>query len=63
MAVTKIRSRNATFQYWQTLLTNRTKRGRAGELVVQGVRPIDLAIDAGTPVRSLLVAADGPRSR
>lgn len=60
--VTRIRSRNATFQYWQTLLTNRTKRNRAGELIVQGVRPTDLALDAGTPIRSVLIAADGPRS-
>ncbi|WP_291523843.1 TrmH family RNA methyltransferase [Branchiibius sp. NY16-3462-2] len=63
MAVTRVRSRNATFQYWQTLLTNRTKRGRARELVVQGVRPTDLALAAGTPIRSLLVADGGTRSR
>ena len=63
MSITRIRSRNATFQYWQTLLTNRTKRGRAGELVVQGVRPTDLALAADTPIRSLLVAEGGTRSR
>lgn len=63
MPVTRVRSRNATFQYWQTLLTNRTKRGRARELVVQGVRPTDLAITAATPIRSLLIADGGPRSR
>lgn len=63
MAVTRVRSRNATFQYWQTLLTNRTKRGRARELVVQGVRPTDLALAAGTPIRSLLIADSGTRSR
>ncbi|WP_211841727.1 RNA methyltransferase [Rudaeicoccus suwonensis] len=42
--VQRIRSRNATFQQWQTLLTNRTKRHRAGQFVVQGVRPISLAL-------------------
>lgn len=55
MSGTRVRSRNATFQYWQTLLANRTKRGRARELVVQGVRPTELAIAAGTPIRSLLI--------
>lgn len=63
MFVTRVRSRNATFQYWQTLLTNRTKRGRARELVVQGVRPTQLAVSAGTPIRSILVADGGERSQ
>lgn len=63
MSVTRVRSRNATFQYWQTLLTNRNKRGRSRELVVQGVRPTDLALAAHTPIRSLLVADAGTRSR
>ena len=47
--------RNATFQHWQTLLTNRTKRHRAGEMLVQGVRPITLAIEHGHRVCTLLV--------
>lgn len=38
-------NRNATFQQWQALLGNRTKRHRAGEFVVQGVRPISLALE------------------
>lgn len=50
----RVTTRNATFQHWQTLLTNRTKRHRAGEIVVQGVRPITLAVEAGWPVRSWL---------
>lgn len=50
----KVTARNATFQHWQALLTNRTKRQRAGELLVQGVRPITLAVEHGWPVRSLL---------
>ncbi len=55
--------RNATFQYWETLLSNRTKRNRAGEMIVHGVRPINLAIDAGWPVRAVLANTAGRRSR
>ncbi|GIF07179.1 TrmH family RNA methyltransferase [Actinoplanes siamensis] len=51
----RISTRNATFQQWQALLTNRTKRHRAGEFLVQGVRPITLALEHGWPVHALLV--------
>ncbi len=47
-------SRNARFQHWETLLGNRTKRHRAGEFVVQGVRPITLAVEQGWHVTALL---------
>ncbi len=50
----RVMSRNATFQQWQVLLTNRAKRTRAGELLVQGVRPISVAVDQGWTVRALL---------
>lgn len=50
----RVSTRNARFQQWQALLANRTKRQRAGEFVVQGVRPIDLAAKHGWPVRELL---------
>ncbi len=53
----RITTRNATFQQWQALLTNRAKRQRAGEFLVQGVRPITLAVAHGWPVRALLVPA------
>ena len=43
----RITTRNARFQQWESLLHNRTKRHRLGELVVQGVRPIDLAVAHG----------------
>jgi TrmH family RNA methyltransferase len=52
--VPRISTRNARFQQWQALLTNRTKRQRAGEFLVQGVRPISLAVRHGWPVRTLL---------
>jgi 23S rRNA (uridine2479-2'-O)-methyltransferase len=52
--VKRITTRNATFQQWQALLGSRTKRHRAGEFVVHGVRPINLAIEHGWNVRALL---------
>jgi tRNA G18 (ribose-2'-O)-methylase SpoU len=50
----KITRRNATFQQLHALLTNRNKRQRAAEFVVQGVRPITLAVEHGWHVRALL---------
>jgi tRNA G18 (ribose-2'-O)-methylase SpoU len=50
----RITTRNAQFQQWQALLTNRTKRQRAGAFLVQGVRPISLAVSAGWPLQTLL---------
>jgi 23S rRNA (uridine2479-2'-O)-methyltransferase len=57
-----ISSRNAQFQQWQALLGNRTKRQRAGEFLVQGVRPITLAERFGWPFRALLYDAGRPLS-
>jgi TrmH family RNA methyltransferase len=56
--VQRVTTRNAAFQQWEALLTNRTKRHRAGEMVVQGVRPITLAVESGWTVRTWLVDAD-----
>ncbi|MEU7314687.1 TrmH family RNA methyltransferase [Streptomyces sp. NPDC007083] len=53
---TRVTTRNARFQQWQALLTNRTKRQRAGEFLVQGVRPISLAVEADWPISALLYA-------
>jgi TrmH family RNA methyltransferase len=50
----RIERRNARFQQWQALLTNRTKRTRSGEMLVQGVRPISQAIAHGLEIRTLL---------
>jgi 23S rRNA (uridine2479-2'-O)-methyltransferase len=50
----RVTTRNARFQQWQALLGNRTKRQRGGEFLVQGVRPISLAIQHGWQVRALL---------
>jgi TrmH family RNA methyltransferase len=59
----RITARNARFQQWQALLGNRAKRGRAGEFLVQGVRPIRIAAERGRPLRALLYDADRPLSR
>ena len=39
MGALRVSSRNARFQQWESLLSNRNKRQRAGEFLVQGVRP------------------------
>ena len=56
--VRRITSRNATFQQWQALLTNRNKRQRAREFLVQGVRPITVAVEHNWPIHALLYDAD-----
>lgn len=59
----RISRANARFQQWEALLRNRNKRQRAGEFLVQGVRPINLAIEFGWPIRAVLYDADRPLSR
>ena len=54
---TRVSTRNARFQQWEALLTNRTKRHRSGEFLVQGVRPITVAVRYGWPVNALLYAS------
>ncbi|MFD0687688.1 TrmH family RNA methyltransferase [Actinomadura fibrosa] len=54
---------NARFQQWEALLRNQNKRQRAGEFLVQGVRPITLAVERGWPVRALIYDAGRPPSR
>lgn len=54
----QISKRNAQFQQWEALIANRNKRQRAGEFLVQGVRPINLALEYGWPVRALIHDAD-----
>jgi TrmH family RNA methyltransferase len=50
----RVTTRNARFQQWEALLTNRNKRQRSGEFLVQGVRPITLAVEYGWEIRALL---------
>jgi 23S rRNA (uridine2479-2'-O)-methyltransferase len=58
----RITSRNAAFQQWQALLAGRAKRHRAAEFVVQGVRPITLAVRHGWPIRAMLYDMSRPLS-
>jgi 23S rRNA (uridine2479-2'-O)-methyltransferase len=60
--VLRVSTRNARFQQWQSLLSNRTKRQRAGEFLVQGVRPISLAAASGWPLHALIYNAERPLS-
>lgn len=50
--------RNARFQQWEAMLTNRSKRSKLGSFLVHGVRPISLAIDHGWDIQTLLYDAD-----
>ncbi|WP_169165508.1 TrmH family RNA methyltransferase [Cellulomonas taurus] len=61
-AAQPITTRNARFQQWQSLLSNRNKRQRSRQFVVQGVRPITLALEHGWPVEALLFDGDRPLS-
>lgn len=61
--VLRISRPNARFQQWEALLRNRNKRQRAGEFLVQGVRPISLAVEHGWPVRALVYDTERPLSR
>ncbi|MET0234113.1 MAG: RNA methyltransferase [Kibdelosporangium sp.] len=54
----RVTSRNARFQQWQAVLSNRTKRQRSGEFLVQGVRPITLAVANNWQIRALLYNGD-----
>ncbi|MDH6112123.1 tRNA G18 (ribose-2'-O)-methylase SpoU [Kitasatospora sp. MAP12-15] len=56
-AARQVSSRNAQFQAWQALLTNRNKRQRLGLFLIHGVRPISLAVEYGWPLNQLLYAA------
>ncbi|NEA36199.1 TrmH family RNA methyltransferase [Streptomyces sp. SID13031] len=62
-AAQRISSRNARFQVWQALLGNRNKRLRAGEFLVQGVRPISLAIEHGWTIRAFIYDSERGLSR
>lgn len=54
---------NARFQQWEALLRNRNRRQRAGEFLVQGVRPISLAIERGWSIRAVLYDSERSLSR
>ncbi|MEU7489168.1 TrmH family RNA methyltransferase [Streptomyces sp. NPDC042319] len=59
----RITARNARFQQWASLIGNRNKRSRAGEFLVQGVRPISLAVQFDWPIRALIYDGEPPLSQ
>ena len=59
----RVTTRNAAFQQWQALLTNRVKRQRAGEFIIQGVRPISLAVEHRWPLHTMIYDMSRPLSR
>ncbi|MBO2455453.1 rRNA methyltransferase [Actinomadura barringtoniae] len=63
MGVVRISRPNARFQQWEALLRNQNKRQRSGEFLVQGVRPITLAVERGWTVRALIFDAERTLSR
>lgn len=63
LGVEQITARNARFQQWEALLGSRNKRHRAGEFLVQGVRPIGLALEYRWPIHALIFDLDRPLSR
>src|SRR5262245_25787502 len=56
--VLMVTNRNARFQQWQGLLTNRRKRNQTGEFIVAGIRPLTLAVEYGWPIRTWLAPLD-----
>lgn len=54
----RVTTRNASFQQWQALLENRNKRQRLGQFLIQGVRPLNLAVARGWPLSALLRSSD-----
>jgi tRNA G18 (ribose-2'-O)-methylase SpoU len=59
----KVTTRNARFQQWQSLLTNRTARHRQRQFLAHGVRPITLAADHGWDIAAMLFPAGRRLSR
>ena len=59
----RVTSRNAQFQQWESLLANRAKRQRSGAFIVQGVRPISVAVANRWPIDALLFDAGAALSR
>ena len=60
--IIRVHSENADFQHAETLRRNRTKRQRHREFFVEGVRPIDLALEHGWEFRALLYSRERPLS-
>jgi TrmH family RNA methyltransferase len=58
VTITKIDTAKSEFQYIETLLRNRTKRNRAREFVVEGVRLINQALSNHWRIHALVYSRD-----
>lgn len=58
MSQIRISVKNARFQLIEALVHNRNKRSREGQFLVQGVRPINLAIEHGWTIKTVIYASD-----
>jgi TrmH family RNA methyltransferase len=56
--ITKIYTKNSEFQYLETIQRNRTKRNRAKEFVVEGVRSINQAVRNHWIINALVYTRD-----
>lgn len=63
MRIQRIYSKNADYQKFEVLKSNRNKRYRYGEFFVEGVRNINGAVENGWEVVSFLYAREHPLSR
>jgi len=61
--VLQVSTENSAFQHFEVLKRNRTKRHRAGEFVIEGVRAINGALAAGWTINSFAYARDRELSR
>jgi len=62
MITTRIHSKNATYQLFETLKSNRTKRHRQGVFLVEGVKSINEALRNGWRIQSFLYSFERPLS-
>lgn len=58
MKITQIRTKNADYQKFEVLKTNRNKRHRYGEFFVEGVRNLNEAVKNGWEIVSFLYAPE-----
>ncbi|AQA23033.1 23S rRNA (uridine(2479)-2'-O)-methyltransferase [Rhodococcus sp. MTM3W5.2] len=56
----RVTVRNARFQQWESYLNTRAKRTKSARFLIQGVRPLTLAIEHDWPLEALLYRIDGP---
>ncbi len=59
----RIASKNAEYQKFEVLKTNRNKRYKYGEFFVEGVRNLNEAVKNGWEISSFLYAPENPMSR